>query len=185
MPLLYFFFYFVVETVAFWAMVKAIGLGWTLVALFATMIFGMSVAMWEVRRLLAQQASARTRGSTGALAGNVGLTIMGGLLLTVPGFVSSAFGLLLMFPPTRALMRRALGVRLVRGLEDAGVRFYQASPMADAARATSYGSFRAAGGPEVIDAEDIPADAAEDIDEEEITRWSQNVDPDDFGRPER
>lgn len=46
-----------------------------------------------------------------------GLVLAGGLLLVVPGFVSDAFGLLLLFPPTRAvaraLVRRRLNVTVV------------------------------------------------------------------------
>lgn len=35
-----------------------------------------------------------------------GLVLAGGLLLLIPGFVSDAFGLLLLFPPTRVLARK-------------------------------------------------------------------------------
>ena len=35
-----------------------------------------------------------------------GLILVGGLLLVVPGFVTDALGLLVVFPPTRALLRR-------------------------------------------------------------------------------
>jgi UPF0716 protein FxsA len=34
-----------------------------------------------------------------------GLVLAGGLLLIVPGFITDAFGLLLLFPPTRAVAR--------------------------------------------------------------------------------
>jgi UPF0716 protein FxsA len=34
-----------------------------------------------------------------------GLVLAGGLLLVLPGFITDAFGLLLLFPPTRALAR--------------------------------------------------------------------------------
>jgi UPF0716 protein FxsA len=44
----------------------------------------------------------REKGSQGA-----GLAMLGGLLLMVPGFVSDAAGLLCLFPPTRALLRKA------------------------------------------------------------------------------
>ena len=41
-----------------------------------------------------------------------GLVLAGGMMLIVPGFVTDAFGLLLLFPPTRAVAR-------VRGSSDA------------------------------------------------------------------
>jgi UPF0716 protein FxsA len=41
-----------------------------------------------------------------------GLVLAGGLLLLVPGFVTDAFGLLLIFPPTRARARTILRRRL-------------------------------------------------------------------------
>lgn len=37
-----------------------------------------------------------------------GLVLAGGVLLIVPGFVTAAFGLLLLFPPTRAVARGGL-----------------------------------------------------------------------------
>ena len=36
---------------------------------------------------------------------DAGLVLAGGLLLLTPGFATDAFGLLLLFPPTRALAR--------------------------------------------------------------------------------
>ncbi|GHF38034.1 membrane protein [Streptomyces mashuensis] len=53
--------------------------------------------------------------------GGNALTMLGGLLLMVPGLLSDAAGLLCLFPPTRALLRRTLGRRLKRtaGLGDA------------------------------------------------------------------
>jgi UPF0716 protein FxsA len=52
-----------------------------------------------------QQASAPA-GRTGKRGGNT-LAMLGGLLLMVPGLVSDAAGLLCLFPPTAALLRRA------------------------------------------------------------------------------
>ncbi|MEO3755725.1 FxsA family membrane protein [Streptomyces sp. B6B3] len=48
--------------------------------------------------------------------GGTGLAMLGGLLLMVPGLLSDAVGLLCVFPPTAALLRRAgtrAGVRLL------------------------------------------------------------------------
>jgi UPF0716 protein FxsA len=40
------------------------------------------------------------------------LVVLGGVLLIIPGFISDALGLLALFPPTRALMRRPLARNL-------------------------------------------------------------------------
>lgn len=46
--------------------------------------------------------------------GGNALTMLGGLLLIVPGFLSDAAGLLCLFPPTRKLLRTSVGRRLDR-----------------------------------------------------------------------
>jgi UPF0716 protein FxsA len=58
--------------------------------------------------------------------GGNGLTMLGGLLLMVPGLASDALGLLCVFPPTALLLRRA-GVRYLSGSRGpAGVAFREA-----------------------------------------------------------
>ena len=47
--------------------------------------------------------------------GGQALTMLGGLLLMVPGVISDAVGLLCIFPPTAGLLRRAAGRLLARG----------------------------------------------------------------------
>jgi UPF0716 protein FxsA len=51
-----------------------------------------------------------------------GLVIFGGALLLSPGFITDGFGLILLLPPTRALVRRLL----VRGFAR---RFFVAGPL--------------------------------------------------------
>jgi len=43
---------------------------------------------------------------------NGALVLLGGVLLIIPGFISDVLGLLALFPPTRALMRRPLARNL-------------------------------------------------------------------------
>lgn len=174
MPFIAFFIYMVAEAVAFWAVSSWIGVGWALVALFATMFFGMSIAALEVRRIMSSQVHRKPDGTLvaqpanpGRTAGNVGLTLAGGVLLTLPGFITTAMGILLIFPPTRAFIRTLVTVKLLRTVERLGVRVYEASPMAE--HHTSYGTFNSS-------ADDLV------IDEDEIRRWSENADPDDFGK---
>ncbi|HZG05863.1 MAG TPA: FxsA family membrane protein [Streptomyces sp.] len=57
--------------------------------------------------------SARTAADAGRRGGH-GLAMLGGLLLMLPGLVSDAAGLLCLFPPTAALLRRGVERRLGR-----------------------------------------------------------------------
>ncbi|MCC3772353.1 FxsA family membrane protein [Streptomyces sp. UNOC14_S4] len=47
-------------------------------------------------------------------SGGNGLTMLGGLLIILPGLLSDVAGLLCLFPPTRSLLRKGLERRLVR-----------------------------------------------------------------------
>lgn len=55
MPFVLFIAYTLLETLAFWAVAKWIGILWALVALFVTMFFGMSIAGIEIRRIMSRQ----------------------------------------------------------------------------------------------------------------------------------
>ena len=111
----------------------------------------------------------------GKTAGNVGLTMVGGILLSMPGFVSTVLGALFIFAPTRSLIRTVLAASMFKKIEDMGIRVYEASPMAQ--HRDSYGSFGTTGpGP-------MPPGSSshEVIDEDELRDWTQNVKPEDFG----
>ena len=62
----------------------------------------------------AQQPGAAPAAPQPAENKGTGLAMLGGLLLMVPGFVSDAAGLLLLFPPTRTLLRKAAARSLDR-----------------------------------------------------------------------
>lgn len=197
MPLVLFFAYFFLETLTFWAVSQWIGVGWALVALFATMFFGMSLAMFEVRRMMSSKVVKADDGALymqdstpGKTAGNVGLTIAGGVLLSLPGFLSTVLGALLIFPPTRALFRTMATISIFRSVERLGVRMYEHSPMSQ--HHANYGSFNAPQGDADSTQEDAyraqqsrwPSQPDRDplvIDEDEIRRWSESLDPKDFG----
>jgi UPF0716 protein FxsA len=92
---------------------QQIGLLWTVVLLVADSILG-SVLMRSQGRL------AWRRFNEAVAAGQVparevldgALVIFGGLLLLTPGFITDFLGLLLLIPPTRAVVRAALARRL-------------------------------------------------------------------------
>jgi UPF0716 protein FxsA len=94
---------------------QEIGAWWTIGLLVADSIIG-SVLM------RAQGRAAWRRFNAAVQAGRVparevvdgGLVIFGGALLLTPGFITDLFGLTLLFPPTRALVRRALARQLER-----------------------------------------------------------------------
>ncbi|GLY67439.1 FxsA family protein [Amycolatopsis taiwanensis] len=100
--------YLVAEVAAVWAVGSAVGILGTLGLLLAGAVLG----SWLARREGARAARAfMTTARAGRPAHNEvtdGMLIaFGGLLIMVPGFVSDLAGLFLLFPPTRALVRRA------------------------------------------------------------------------------
>jgi UPF0716 protein FxsA len=94
---------------------QAIGVWWTIALLVADSILG-SVLMRS------QGRSAWRRFNAAVQEGRVparevldgALVIFGGVLLLTPGFLTDLLGLVLLIPPTRALVRRVLVRRLER-----------------------------------------------------------------------
>ncbi|GAA4541621.1 FxsA family protein [Pseudonocardia xishanensis] len=107
--------YLVVEVVAVVALGSWIGFGWTVLILLAGSVLGLMLAMHEgIRAARAVAEAARSRRVATAEVTDGMLVAAGGLLLFVPGLVTDLLGLLLLLPPTRALVRR----RLVRSAEE-------------------------------------------------------------------
>jgi UPF0716 protein FxsA len=107
--------YLVVEIVALVALGSVIGVGWTLLVLLAGSVLG----LWLARREGVRAAQAIAEAVTNRRVAHVEMTdgmlvAAGGVLLFVPGLVTDVAGLLLLLPPTRALVRR----RLVRAAEE-------------------------------------------------------------------
>jgi UPF0716 protein FxsA len=126
--------YLVVEIIAVVALGSWIGFLPTLLVLLAGSLLGMVLARREgIRAAQALAEAARSRRVATAEVTDGMLVAAGGLLLFVPGLVTDVAGLLLLLPPTRALVRR----RLVRsaerqhpGLRTARIR--SAGPVVDA-----------------------------------------------------
>ncbi len=89
---------------------NAIGFWYMLLLLIAAWPIGWWVARSQGRRAWRQfqAAVAEGRAPTREVL-NGALVVVGGVLLMVPGFISDAFGLLLLLPPVRALLRLPLG----------------------------------------------------------------------------
>ncbi|MCZ9308670.1 FxsA family protein [Corynebacterium uberis] len=169
--------YVLIELLAFIAVAAMIGTGWALLALVVVFFVGLGVAAWQLRRI-STQVRQRSIPATQAM-GDYGLTAAGALCVAAPGFVSSVLGLVLIIPPTRAMVRRMTARRLRAKVEDFGLRGFQAT---DAyRRRASYGSFGTHPHPGGTAA---GSGSGEIIDSEEISRWSSQVDPEDFGTPD-
>lgn len=177
--------YLLIEALTFWAVTSWIGVGWALVALFATMFLGTMLAAAELRRV--SRLAAAQRLTPGRAAGDYGLLAVGGILSGLPGFATSAIGLLLILPPTRALIRAGLAARLQKMVEDLGVRAFEAtSAQRPHTRYGTFGGFGpqgATGAREGTHAPETEQDRVV-IDEDEIREWTRDVRPEDFGGEE-
>jgi UPF0716 protein FxsA len=92
---------------------QAIGIWWTIALLIADSVLGSMLMRMQGR-------AAWRRFNEAVQAGRVptrevldgALVIFGGALLLTPGFLTDVLGLILLLPPTRALVRRVLARRL-------------------------------------------------------------------------
>jgi UPF0716 protein FxsA len=105
--------YLVVELAVTVALTATIGLGRTLLVLLAVFVIGAVAVGSQLRR---QIARLRTRSLTarGALADTASVALATVLIL-IPGLVTSGLGLLLLFPPTRPVVRPLLIAVAARG----------------------------------------------------------------------
>lgn len=155
--------YFLVEALAFWGVSELIGVGWALVALFVCFFGGLVLAAFEMQRI-GRVALHQQQVNPGRIAGDYGLLAAGAILVALPGFVTTILGLLLILPPTRALVRGMLAKKLRAKVENLGMRGFEATNRYR--EQASYGSFK--------DPNKVV------IDEDELKDWSKNIKPEDF-----
>jgi UPF0716 protein FxsA len=88
---------------------QAIGALWTIALLIADSIIGARLLRWQGRTAWRrfQEAVAAGRMPHNEVIDGV-MIVVGGTLLLTPGFVTDIVGLLLLLPPTRAVIRRAV-----------------------------------------------------------------------------
>jgi UPF0716 protein FxsA len=88
---------------------QAIGALWTILLLIADSIIGARLLSWQGRRAWGrfQEAIAAGRVPHREVLDGV-LIVIGGAFLLTPGFITDIFGLLLLVPPSRAVVRRGL-----------------------------------------------------------------------------
>ncbi|MGH3729250.1 MAG: FxsA family protein [Micromonosporaceae bacterium] len=104
-----------VEIAVFIGVSQATSVGWALLATLATTVPGVVVLRREGRRSLQRFREAMDSGKMpGNESSNGALRMAGGIALVIPGFVTDLVGLLLLLPPTRALLRGMLFRGFVR-----------------------------------------------------------------------
>jgi UPF0716 protein FxsA len=103
--------------------------GWSVVLVAAAVFLGLGIAMVGVASRKWSAAIVRAQNDPGYLntgfpsaAGDAGLVLTGGLLMILPGFITGTIGLLLVFWPTRALIRRIFGSRVDAAASARGYR---------------------------------------------------------------
>ena len=98
-----------------------IGVGWTLLAALGTTVLGWTLMARQGTRALAElRERAQLHQAPGRAAGDAGLVAVGGALMVLPGFLGDVVGLLCLLPPTRPLVRAAVGRGLAARLGLAG-----------------------------------------------------------------
>ena len=149
--------YVVVELAVVVALASTIGLGWTVLLLLAAFLAGITLAGSQLKRQLTRLRSGLTTQQSRA-ASDSALVALGTVLVVVPGLVSTAAGLLLLFPPTRAAARPLLTAMAVRGLASSGRR-------APLITVTTFGADRYAASPDYIDGEVLDVTDVTDVPE--------------------
>jgi UPF0716 protein FxsA len=86
---------------------QAIGALWTILLLIVDSIVGARLLSWQGRAAWRsfQEALAAGRMPHNEILDGV-MVVVGGTLLLTPGFITDIFGLILLVPPTRAVVRR-------------------------------------------------------------------------------
>jgi UPF0716 protein FxsA len=86
---------------------QAIGALWTILLLIADSVIGARLLAWQGRSAWRrfQEALAVGRIPHREILDGV-MVVVGGTLLLTPGFITDVFGLLLLLPPSRAVIRR-------------------------------------------------------------------------------
>jgi UPF0716 protein FxsA len=107
--------YVLIELAVLVALASTIGLGWTLLLLLAAFVAGLALAGSQLKRQLGRVRSGLTTRQS-QLATDGAMVALGSVLVVVPGLVTTAAGLLLLLPPTRAVARPLLTAMAVRGI---------------------------------------------------------------------
>ncbi|MGA8328197.1 MAG: FxsA family protein [Mycobacterium sp.] len=108
----FFLVYVVVELLVVAGLASTIGLGWTLLAVLVAFAAGLAVAGSQLKR----QMSRLFDSDQSRFATDSAVVALGSLLVVVPGLATTAAGLLLMLPPSRAAARPVLTALAARSV---------------------------------------------------------------------
>ena len=88
----------------------------TFFLLIASAVFGVYLAKIQGKAVLlkVQQSMAEGRAPTTEMLDGL-LVFLGGILFVIPGFITDGFGLILIFPPTRWVVRWLISKRVATG----------------------------------------------------------------------
>lgn len=115
MFLLIFLLYVIAEVTALVLLAQAIGILWTVAVVLGATALGFMLFGMQTRAALRQLSElSRGAGSPAGAVTDTMLITIGGVLLVIPGLVTTVLGLLLLFPPTRALLRPVVMFLAVR-----------------------------------------------------------------------
>ncbi len=121
---------------------QAIGAWWTIAILVADSILGSVLIRTQGRAVWRRFNDTLRAGRPPATeVADGALVIFGGALLLTPGFATDVLGLLLLLPPTRAVVRRVLVKRLVGHVASGATLRFGPRPGAGAGGARSMGGF--------------------------------------------
>lgn len=110
--------YFIVEVLAFILLGVTLGWGWALLTVLGLFLAGLAISTWQMKAL-AERVS-RQQDRPGQLTADAAISMVGAVLVALPGVVSSIIGILFLLPPTRAMIRTLLGSAARRTLERFG-----------------------------------------------------------------
>jgi len=111
----------VAEIAVVWWLADLIGWLWVLALLAAQCALGVSIAKRAGASAFRGLGEASRSGSLpGGAVGDSALTSLGGALIAMPGLLTDIPAVLLLLPPTRALIRRISGATIGRRITAAG-----------------------------------------------------------------
>lgn len=176
MPTRIFFSYILLEALTFYLFAHWLGVGWALLILIGCFFGGLFLAAAQMRSIAV--ILLRSGANPGRAAGDMGLVGFGALLVAVPGILTSILGLLLIFPPTRAIARRTLAKRVRVSMENFGVRSFERA--AAYRPKANFGSFRSSDNASASGGSSAGQLTEDQRLNEEIRRWSEQLSPADF-----
>jgi UPF0716 protein FxsA len=108
--------YSLIELAVIVALASTIGLGWTVIAVLATWLVGLTLAGSQVKRHIRRLQSGINAATVRGAAADSVLVALGTVLVVIPGVASSVLGALLLLPPTRAAARPLVTAMAARQL---------------------------------------------------------------------